>query len=464
MLDLDDDTIAALATPIGYSAVSVIRISGKKSISTVENVFISIKPGKKLENQLTHTIHLGYIVSENHNLLDQVLVSIFKSPFSYTGENMIEISCHGSYYIQQHILQLLIRKGIRLARPGEFTFRAFINKKLDLSQAEAIADLIVSENKVYHEISLQQIKGTLSNTIKCLRKKLLDFVSLLELELDFDEEDVIFSKRSDLFSFLQELEEILKNLIESFSLGNAIKKGIYVVIIGEPNVGKSTFFNQVIQENRSIISHIEGTTRDCVKGEIILNGILFHFWDTAGIRKTQDPIEVMGMEKTMKKIEESQVIFYIFDSSNKKEQKMISNNIQKIYKKYPLKNIFVIANKSDISFCHGIENFKSKIPYFFEISSKNSHEVKNVLNALSSLFLDKLKEQKIVVTQYRHYEALKLSLKELSLAHHAFHKGFSIDLISIYIKEALRYLGEITGEITSEDILQNIFSKFCIGK
>ncbi|AFJ90746.1 tRNA uridine-5-carboxymethylaminomethyl(34) synthesis GTPase MnmE [Blattabacterium sp. (Blaberus giganteus)] len=463
MLDLDHDTIVALATPIGSSAISVIRISGKNSISTVENIFISIKTGKKLENQSTHTIHLGYIVAENNNLLDQVLVSIFKSPFSYTGENMIEISCHGSDYIQQQILQLLVRKGIRLARPGEFTFRAFINKKVDLSQAEAIADLIVSENKISHEMSLQQIKGTLANTIKDLRKKLLDFASLLELELDFSEDHLLFVKREDLFSFLQELKGILKDLIESFSLGNAIKKGIYVVIIGEPNVGKSTFFNQVIQEDRSIISHIEGTTRDCVEGEIILNGILFRFLDTAGIRKTKDPIETMGVEKTMKKIEEAQVILYLFDVSNQKKQKIVSD-IKKIYKKYPLKNIFAIANKSDISSFHDFENFKLKISNFFEISAKNYNEVKRVLNALSSLFLDKLKEKKIVVTQYRHYEALKLSLRELTLAHNAFNKGLSVDLISIYLKEALRYLGEITGEITSEDILKNIFSKFCIGK
>ncbi|WP_185871393.1 tRNA uridine-5-carboxymethylaminomethyl(34) synthesis GTPase MnmE [Blattabacterium cuenoti] len=465
MFDLNDDTIVSLATPIGYSAISVIRISGKNSISIVENIFISIKPGKKLEKQSTHTIHLGYIVSENNNFLDQVLVSIFKSPFSYTGENMIEISCHGSYYIQQQILQLLIRKGIRLSRPGEFTFRAFINKKIDLSQAEAIADLIRSENKVCHEISLHHIKGSLSDTIKNLRKKLLDFASLLELELDFSEEDVVFAKRSELFSFLQELEETLKKLIESFSLGNAIKKGIYVSIIGETNVGKSTFFNQVIQEDRSIVSHIEGTTRDYVEGEIILDGILFHFFDTAGIRKTKDPIEAMGMKKTMKKMEEAQVILYIFDSSNsKKEEKKIIMDIQNIHNEYPLKNIFVIANKSDISSVHNFEYFKSKFPHFFEISSKNFFEVKKVLNALSTFFLDKLKEKKIVITQYRHYEALKLSLKELLLARHAFNNGFSVDLISIYIKEVLRYLGVITGEITNEDILKNIFSKFCIGK
>ncbi|ACY40346.1 tRNA modification GTPase TrmE [Blattabacterium sp. (Blattella germanica) str. Bge] len=463
---LDDDTIVALATPIGSSAISVIRLSGKTSISTVENIFLPIKPGKKLKNQSTHTIHLGYLIEENKNLLDQVLISIFKSPFSYTGENMIEISCHGSYYIQQQILQLLIRKGIRLARPGEFTFRAFLNKKVDLSQAEAVADLISSENKAYHEISLQQIKGRLSNLIKDLRIKLLDFASLLELELDFSEENVIFANRSELFSFLQELKETLKDLIESFSLGNSIKKGVYVVIIGEPNVGKSTFFNQVIQEDRSIVSHIKGTTRDCIEGKIILNGILFHFYDTAGIRKTIDPIEVMGVEKTMKKMDESQMILYIFDSSSseKKKQKRIVREIQKIQKKYPLKDIFAIANKSDLSYFQDFYNIKSKVSYFFEISARNRHEVKKVLDTLSNLFFERFKEKKIVVTQSRHYEALKLSLREVLLADEALKKGLSEDLVSIYIKEALRYLGEITGEVTSEEILKNIFSKFCIGK
>ncbi|WP_185858275.1 tRNA uridine-5-carboxymethylaminomethyl(34) synthesis GTPase MnmE [Blattabacterium cuenoti] len=464
---LDDDTIIALATPVGSSAISIIRISGKHSISIVDNIFISIKSGKKLKNQSTHTIHLGYII-ENNNLLDQVLVSIFKYPFSYTGENMIEISCHGSDYIQQQILQLLIRKGTRLARPGEFTFRAFLNKKVDLSQAEAIADLISSENKAYHEISFQQIKGTLSKTIHNLRNKLLYFASLLELELDFsEEENMIFFNRKELFSFLQKLEKILKDLIESFSLGNAIKKGIYAVIIGEPNVGKSTFFNQIIQEDLSIISHIEGTTRDCVKGEVILNGILFHFWDTAGIRNTEDPIEIMGVQKTINKIKESQVILYIFDSSNsdKKKQIDIIRDIQKIQEKHPLKNIFAIANKSDISHYHNFDHIKSKVSYFFEISARSRSEVKKILNTLSLLFIKNLKEKKVVVTQNRHYEALKLSLKEVLLADEALHKGLSEDLVSIYIKEALRYLGEITGErITNEDILKNIFSKFCIGK
>lgn len=462
---LDEDTIVALATPMGSSAISVIRISGNNSISTVEKIFVSVISGKKLENQSTHTLHLGSIVDENV-LLDQVLVSIFRSPSSYTGENMIEISCHGSYYIQQKILQLLIRKGLRLARPGEFTFRAFLNKKVDLSQAEAIADLILSENQAYHEISLQQIKGSLTHTIKDLRKKLLDFASLLELELDFSEEDVIFAKRSELFSFLKDLEKTLKDLIDSFSLGNAIKKGIYVAIIGEPNVGKSTLFNYVIKEKRSIISHIEGTTRDSIEGEFVLNGIHFHFVDTAGIRETKDPIEMMGVQKTMEKIQESQVLLYLFEASTKekKKQKKILHEIQLLHKKYPLKKILAIANKSDVSSFKDFYNIKSKIPYFFEISAKNHHGIKKMLYTLSNLFIKKLQEKNIIVTQNRHYEALKKSLEEVFLAHEAFNKRISEDLISIHIKEALRYLGEITGEITNEEILKNIFSKFCIGK
>ncbi|AWU44855.1 tRNA uridine-5-carboxymethylaminomethyl(34) synthesis GTPase MnmE [Blattabacterium punctulatus] len=472
----DDDTIVALATPTGSSAISVIRISGKKSISTVETIFSSVHYGKKLENQSTHTIHLGYIVdniddrsdsnSSRRNYLDQVLVSIFRSPFSYTGENMIEISCHGSYYIQQNILQLLIRKGIRLARPGEFTFRAFLNKKMDLSQAEAIADLILSDNQASHELSLQQIKGALTSTIKNLRKKLLDFYSLLELELDFSEENVIFAKRSDLFSFLKDLEETLKDLIESFSIGNSIKKGIYVVIIGEPNVGKSTLFNYVIKESRSIISNIEGTTRDSIEGELILNGIHFHFVDTAGIRDPKDTIERMGVLKTMEKIQEAQVLLYVLDSSknDRKKQKKILKKIQIIHEKNPLKKILVIANKSDLSSFKDFYNLKSKFSYFFEISAKNNHGIKKILYTLSQLFIEKLKEKNIIVTQNRHYEALKKSLKEVLLAHDALTKRVPEDLVSIHIKEALHHLGKITGEITNEEVLKNIFSKFCIGK
>ncbi|WP_185864746.1 tRNA uridine-5-carboxymethylaminomethyl(34) synthesis GTPase MnmE [Blattabacterium cuenoti] len=471
---INNDTIASLATPTtGSSAISVIRISGNDSISIVEDIFISIKPGKKLKNQSTHTIHLGFLVEEkkvgNENFLDQVLISVFKTPFSYTGENMIEISCHGSYYIQQKILQLLIKKGIRLAKPGEFTLRAFLNKKIDLSQAEAIADIISSENKVFHDISLQHIKGSLSNTIKNLRDKLLDFASLLELELDFSEENLIFADRFDISSFFHKSKKILKDLIESFSLGNAIKKGIFVVIVGGPNVGKSTLFNSILKEERSITSSQKGTTRDCIEGTIVLNGILFRFLDTAGIRKkSKNAIEILGMKKTMSKIKESEVILYVFDSSSIQNIKSINKIIDQINsfdKEYPSKNIFVLANKSDIP--HHFQYFqhiKSRFSYFFEISAKNNHGVDQVLINLSHLFVEKLKDKNIIVTQNRHYEALNLSLEEMNLAHDAFNKGVSEDLISIHIKEVLRHLGKITGEITNEDILTNIFSKFCIGK
>ncbi|WP_185851331.1 tRNA uridine-5-carboxymethylaminomethyl(34) synthesis GTPase MnmE [Blattabacterium cuenoti] len=462
----DETTIVALATPVGSSALSVFRISGKNSISIVENIFISIKSGKKLENQSTHTIHLGYLIEDKNNFLDQVLISIFKSPFSYTGENMVEISCHGSSYLQERILQLLIHKGMRLARPGEFTFRAFLNKKVDLSQAEAIAELIFSENKAYHEISFQQIKGALTDTIKNLQKKLLDFVSLLELKLDFSEEDVIFTEKSELLLFLNELEKTLRDLMKSFSLGNAMKKGVYVVIIGDTNVGKSTLFNHIIQEDRSIVSHIKGTTRDSVEGEIILNGIRFHFVDTAGIRETKDPIEMMGVRKTMKKIQEAQVILYLFEASikNRKKQKEILNEIQMILDKDSFKKIIAVANKSDQSSFQDFYNLKSKVSYFFEISAKKNQGIKKMLETLSNLFIEKLKEKNIIVTQSRHYEAIKQSLEEILLAHKVFLEKETEELVSIHIREALRHLGKITGEITNEDILKNIFSKFCIGK
>ncbi|WP_185855758.1 tRNA uridine-5-carboxymethylaminomethyl(34) synthesis GTPase MnmE [Blattabacterium cuenoti] len=467
----DDHTIVALATPIGPSAISIIRISGKDSISIINNIFFSIKIGKNLEDQSTHTIHLGYIrdvINDNNTTntnLDKVLVSIFKSPFSYTGENMIEISCHGSYYIQQQILNLLIRKGMRLAHPGEFTFRAFMNKKLDLSQAEAISDLISSGNKTLHDISFQQVKGSISNYIKNLRKKLLHLSSLLEVELDFYEENMISCKKSEICDILLGLKCSFKKLVESFSLGNAIKSGIYVVIIGETNVGKSTIFNKIIQEERSIISPIEGTTRDFIEGSIVINGILFRFLDTAGIRNTNDYIENIGIEKTLIKVEESQVILYILDSTIKKiQQKKIVNDIQNLHIKYPDKTIFSIANKSDISSFKDFYNIESKVSYFFEISANNYNGIQKILNTLGKVFIEKLKSKKTVITQSRHYEVFKHSLKEISLAYKAFNKGFSEEIISIHIKQVLHYLGKITGEITSEEILNNIFSKFCIGK
>ncbi|WP_185873535.1 tRNA uridine-5-carboxymethylaminomethyl(34) synthesis GTPase MnmE [Blattabacterium cuenoti] len=467
MLLKNDDTIIASATPVGHSAISVIRISGKNSISIVDNVFNSIKIGKKLLKQSTHTIHLGFIKDKSFNTkykeLDQVLVSIFKSPFSYTGENMIEISCHGSNYIQKNIIKLLINKGMRLARSGEFTLRAFLNKKLDLTQAEAISELISSENESCNDINIQHIKGSLAKEIKNIKNKLIDFISLLELELDFSEEHLICNYKKNIY-YLKKIKSKLKYIVESFSLGNSIKNGINVAIIGDSNVGKSTLFNQIVKENRSIVSPIKGTTRDCIESTIILDGILFRFIDTAGLRKSNNSVEIMGINKTIEKIETSQAIFYVFDSSiGEKKQKKIFDYIS--FLKKTKKIIFVIANKSDISSFNDIFSIKSNLLYFFEISAKNCNGITNITDNLSKLFNDKLKNNKIIVTQIRHYEALKKSLKEILISFDLFNKKpLEYLMISIHIKNSLKYLGEITGEITNDDILNNIFSKFCIGK
>ncbi len=465
---LNDDTIVALATPDSSSAISVIRVSGEKSIDIIDNIFESIKPGKKLKNQSTHTIHLGFLVDmlsshNNNSYVDQVLISIFRKPFSYTGENMVEISCHGSCYIRKNILKLLIKKGMRIANPGEFTIRSFMNKKLDLIQAEAVADLISSENKCNNDIFIEHIKGTFTKEIKYIKKKLLDLVTLLELQLNFSEEHFIIDDNTKFIRIINILTEKLKYLIESFALGNAIKKGIYVVIFGETNVGKSTFFNKIIKEERSIVSTIHGTTRDLIEGTIILNGILFRFVDTAGIRKTNNSIEIMGIEKTINELKKAQVILYIFNSSVKQsQQKKIVNDINFLRKKYPLTNIFVIANKSDIS--NFIDIYKiSKYSFFFEISSKKTEEVNKVINVLSNIFVEKQKKYKIIVTQIRHYEILKNVLKEISYAKIVYEKK-SEDLASFHLKKSLFFLDKITGEKQNEDVLKNIFSKFCIGK
>ncbi|WP_185868732.1 tRNA uridine-5-carboxymethylaminomethyl(34) synthesis GTPase MnmE [Blattabacterium cuenoti] len=473
----EDTTIIALATPFGTSAISVIRISGKDSISMISKHFHAMKMGKKLYKQSTHTIHLGYIQDdrdqydsfnhehEHQSFLDQVLVSIFKAPFSYTGENMVEISCHGSEYIQQKIIQFLIRKGMRLAYPGEFTFRAFMNKKLDLSQAEAIFNLISSKNDLSHEISLQQIKGSIYEIIQNLKKQLLHVSSLLELELDFDEDHLVGRNKEDIDDVLNQLKTTLSNLVDSFSLGNAIIQGIGVVIIGETNVGKSTFFNQVIQEERSITSPIKGTTRDFIEGTRMLRGILFRFLDTAGIRKTEDEIEQMGIQKTLKQIETSTVILYILDSCmKKKQQKKIFFDVKNLQKEYPSKTIFVIANKSDISSFHDCYGIKDHVSYFFEISSKNPRDIQKIINTLEKFIIEQFNHYKVVVIQHRHYEAFRLSLKEIKEADDSFNKGISEEIISIHLKRALQHLEKITGKITSEDILNNIFSQFCIGK
>ena len=346
---ISQDTIVALATPSGSGAIAIIRISGKDAITIASHVFVSIS-GKDITRQKTHTIHLGHIIDDNKTY-DQVLLSLFKGTNSYTGENTVEISCHGSTYIQQQIIQLLLRKGCRMANAGEFTLRAFLNGKLDLSQAEAVADLIASDNEASHQIAMQQMRGGFSNEIAKLREELLNFASLIELELDFAEEDVEFADRSQFTDLLERIDFVLKRLIDSFAVGNVIKNGIPVAIVGEPNVGKSTLLNALLNEERAIVSDIAGTTRDTIEDELVINGIGFRFIDTAGIRETQDVVESIGIRKTFEKIEQSQVVIYLVDSfhlmSDRSELDHLKIEVEKVKNQFPLKPLIIIGNKSD---------------------------------------------------------------------------------------------------------------------
>jgi tRNA modification GTPase len=341
-----NDTIVALATPSGAGAIAVIRLSGKEAIIIAEKHFKSVS-NKRLSKQATHTIHLGHIV-DGEKTIDEVLVSVFKDPNSYTGENVIEISCHGSHYIQQEIIQLFLRNGCRMATAGEFTLRAFLNGKLDLSQAEAVADLIASDNEASHQIAMKQMRGGFSSEIAKLREELLNFASLIELELDFAEEDVEFADRTQFKALVERITLVLKRLIDSFAVGNVIKNGIPVAIVGEPNVGKSTLLNALLNEERAIVSEIAGTTRDTIEDEISIGGIGFRFIDTAGIRETKDVVESIGIKKTFEKIEQAQVVIYLFDSTQfNVHSSEFKVELEKIKNKYPQKPLIVIANKID---------------------------------------------------------------------------------------------------------------------
>ena len=459
-----NDTIIALATPSGAGAIAVIRLSGPDSIQMVDSVFKSIHT-KKLSTQKTHTIHLGHIIDASRPL-DEVLVSVFKNPTSYTGEDVIEISCHGSSYIQQEIIQLFVRNGARIANPGEFTLRAFLNAKLDLSQAEAVADLIASDNKASHQIAMQQMRGGFSNEIKALRDELLNFASLIELELDFSEEDVEFADRKQFENLVTRISSVLKHLIDSFSTGNVIKNGIPISIIGAPNVGKSTLLNALLNEDKAIVSAIAGTTRDAIEDELTIEGIKFRFIDTAGIRNTDDTIESIGIKKTFEKITQSQVVLYLLDASKVSTQTVqdFNTDIRKIQEHYPDKQLIVVANKMD-----------QADKAFIESSFVYSHTL--YTSAKSGLGMDTLKTKLLefvntgalrnndtIITNSRHYASLLKALAEVQKVKQGMDAKLSGDLLAIDIRQALYHFGEITGEITSDDLLGNIFANFCIGK
>ena len=461
------DTIIALATPSGSGAIAIIRLSGPNAISIASQHFESIS-GKVLGKQKSHTIHLGYI-KDSSAVLDQVLISIFKNPHSYTGEDIIEISCHGSPYIQQQIIQLFLRNGCRTADAGEFTLRAFLNGKMDLSQAEAVADLISSDNAASHQIAVQQMRGGFSNEIKNLRAELLNFASLIELELDFSEEDVEFADRTQFKELLSRIQKVLKSLIDSFAVGNVIKNGIPVAIVGEPNVGKSTLLNAFLNEERALVSDIAGTTRDTIEDEIAIGGIGFRFIDTAGIRETEDVIEGMGIKRTFEKIEQAQVILLLVDGSkllaDDQKLKNIVIDYEKIKNQNPQKPLVLLINKADTlseSDKEFIGQYLKNINY---LSAKTGEGVEALKNSLLEFVnTGALRNNETIVTNTRHYNSLLKALEEIEKVQFGMKENLSSDLMAIDVREALYHLGEITGQVTNDELLGNIFANFCIGK
>lgn len=463
-----NDTIVALASASGAGAVALIRISGPAALTIVASVFQSVK-GKDLLKQKSHTLHLGYII-DNEKVIDQVLVSLFKGTNSYTGEPTVEISCHGSTFIQQQIIQLLLRKGCRMATPGEFTMRSFLNGKMDLSQAEAVADLIASDNEASHQIAMQQMRGGFSSEITKLREELLNFASLIELELDFAEEDVEFADRTAFRELVNRIQFVLKRLIDSFAVGNVIKNGIPVAIVGEPNVGKSTLLNALLNEERAIVSDIAGTTRDTIEDELVIEGIGFRFIDTAGIRETKDVVESIGIQKTFEKIEQSQVVIYLFDSLKfKLNSTDYIVEIEKVKNKYPQKPLIVVINKVDLlteieidAIKNQLENLNVRLE---TISAKNRQGIEALKKQLMSFVnTGALRNNETIVTNSRHYDSLIKALEEIQKVQYGIDTHLPADLMAIDIRQALFYFGEITGQVTNDELLGNIFANFCIGK
>jgi tRNA modification GTPase len=462
-----DSTICALATP-GHGAIAVIRISGPDAIGITESVFQPATQGKQLKEQQPNTIHFGTI-QIGEEVVDEVLVSLFRAPHSYTGEDSVEISCHGSPYIQQRILELLVSHGAEPARPGEFTQRAFLNGKMDLSQAEAVADLIAAESEGAHRVAMQQLRGGFSDRLRSLREQLLHFISMIELELDFSEEDVEFADRSRLVKLVDQLSGLIDELINSFHLGNVLKNGVPVAIIGRPNVGKSTLLNAILKEERAIVSEIEGTTRDSIEDTINLEGINFRFIDTAGIRETADTIENLGIRRTYQKIEQASVVLLLTEADD--DPLIIQKSIEAIrHQLNSGKQLVVVLNKSDRVPEEQQKTLQKKISLRENerIISISAEQGKNI-DALTGMLLEivnlgSIKHQDVVISNIRHFNALKEASEALSRVSEGLTSALPTDLLAQDIREVLHYLGEITGEVTTDEILGNIFKNFCIGK
>jgi tRNA modification GTPase len=454
----NDQTIVALATPNGTGAIGIIRLSGPDAITIANSVF----KGKDLTKQASHTIHFGSIM-DGDLALDEVLVSLFVGPRSYTRENVVEISCHGSAYIIESIIKLLIKKGARSAKAGEFTLRAFLNGQLDLSQAEAVADLIASNSKASQQVALNQLRGGFSNQLQALRDQLVQFASLIELELDFAEEDVEFANRDQLKKLINEINRVIGNLIRSFELGNAIKQGVNTVIAGRPNAGKSTLLNALLNEERAIVSHIPGTTRDTIEEVLNIQGVNFRLIDTAGIREATDAIEQIGVQRTMEKISQSALLIYLFDAAQITIDEL-NQDLESLQK--PGINMLVVANKSDLpEQSSKLSDFRaSGLSDFLSISAKEKLHIDELKNKIyTSAIKNQLTGDETLVTNVRHLEALQKTEEALIMVLNGMDNVTS-DFLSMDIKQALHYLGEITGAVTTDDLLENIFSKFCIGK
>jgi tRNA modification GTPase len=452
-MSFNNETICALATPNAIGAIAIIRVSGQNVKEIVSEYF-----SKNLQDKASHTTHFGLFKSELGETIDEVLVTVFDIGKSFTGEESVEISCHGSPYIQQQIIQTLTRKNCRLAEPGEFTKRAFMNGKLDLSQAEAVADLIASQSKQAHQIALRQLRGNFSHELKDLREKLIHFASLIELELDFAEEDVEFADRTQLKELVAEVLRIVNRLAQSFALGNALKNGVPVAIVGAPNTGKSTLLNQLLGEDRAIVSNIAGTTRDVIEETLNIDGILFRLIDTAGIRETTETIEALGIERSQQKIEQASIVLCMADANNSENLSEVQSWQKMLQEKYPEKSILLIINKVDVN--------EIQLPESIAISAKNGTGIETLKSKLVELIVGSFDLQnETIVANARHHEALLKTATALEKAQYDLDCGTTGDFIAMDIREAMRQLGNITGEIQiDKDILGNIFERFCIGK
>lgn len=465
---MNQDTICAIATAQG-GAIGSIRVSGPEAISITSRIFKPAKSSKLLGEQKPYTLTFGRIYDEEE-IIDEVLISLFRAPHSYTGEDSTEITCHGSSYILQQIMQLLLKNGCRMAQPGEYTQRAFLNGKMDLSQAEAVADLIASSSAATHRLAMSQMRGGFSKELTDLRHKLLNFTSMIELELDFSEEDVEFADRSALRKLANEIEHVISQLVHSFSVGNVIKNGVPVAIIGETNAGKSTLLNVLLNEEKAIVSDIHGTTRDVIEDTVNIGGITFRFIDTAGIRETNDTIESLGIERTFQKLDQAEIVLWIVDSLEASTQ--IKQLLEKIVPRCEGKQLIVVFNKADLikekqkeELATLLKNFPLECTDYIFISAKHRNNTDELQSKLiNAAHLPTVTQNDIIITNVRHYDALSRALDSIHRVQNGLDTQISGDFLSQDIRECIFYISDIAGEVTNDMVLQNIFKNFCIGK